>query len=56
MNVFIRAYGSYLMGMGHLYRVKKIVNKLKSIDKNITFSLFTRKYDEAIDIYNQIDV
>jgi spore coat polysaccharide biosynthesis predicted glycosyltransferase SpsG len=56
MNILVRAYGSHLMGMGHLYRVKKIVNGFKAMDNTITFTLLTRKYDEAIDVYTQIPV
>ena len=55
MNIFIRAYGSHLMGMGHLYRVNKIVNKLKKI-KQCNITLFTQKYSEAINIYKDINV
>ena len=55
MNIFIRAYGSHLMGMGHLYRVKKIVNRLKET-KNCSITLFTRNYSEAINIYKNIDL
>ncbi len=54
MNIFIRAYGSHLMGMGHLYRVKKLVNYLKKEDANYNITLLTRKYDEAVDIYKTI--
>jgi spore coat polysaccharide biosynthesis predicted glycosyltransferase SpsG len=55
MNILIRAYGSHLMGMGHLYRVKKLVNQLRKT-KECRITLFTRKYAEAVDIYNSIDV
>ncbi|MFK7780603.1 MAG: glycosyltransferase [Candidatus Gracilibacteria bacterium] len=55
MNIFIRAYGSHLMGMGHLYRVEKLVAKLKEQRKcNIT--LLTRDYTEAKNIYKNIKV
>lgn len=55
MTVFIRAYGSHLMGMGHLYRIEKLVKQLrKEINCNIT--LFTRKFDESVSIYEKIDV
>jgi spore coat polysaccharide biosynthesis predicted glycosyltransferase SpsG len=53
--MFIRAYGSHLMGMGHLYRVKKIVNRLKET-KNCNITLFTRNYSEAINIYKNINL
>jgi len=56
MNIFIRAYGSHLMGMGHLYRIKKFVNYLKKEDANITITLLTRKYDESVNIYKTIQV
>ena len=55
MNIFIRAYGSHLMGMGHLYRVKKIIAKLRTI-KSYNITLLTRKYDEAINIYSTLDI
>jgi spore coat polysaccharide biosynthesis predicted glycosyltransferase SpsG len=55
MNIFIRAYGSHLMGMGHLYRIKKIITKLRTI-KNDNIILLTRKYEEAINIYSTLDV
>lgn len=54
MKIFIRAYGSHLMGMGHLFRIKKIVNKLKE-QKNCTITLFTRKYEESLTIYRDIN-
>ncbi|MBT4121541.1 hypothetical protein HOE31_01145 [bacterium] len=55
MNILIRAYGSHLMGMGHLYRIKKLVTKLKE-KQNCTITLFTQKYDEAASIYKDIQV
>jgi spore coat polysaccharide biosynthesis predicted glycosyltransferase SpsG len=55
MKIFIRAYGSHLMGMGHLYRVKKIVNRLRD-KKKYTITLFTQRYSESINIYKDIDV
>ena len=55
MKIFIRAYGSHLMGMGHLYRIKKLVTKLKEQQK-CKITLFTKKYNEAINIYKSIDV
>lgn len=55
MKIFIRAYGSHLMGMGHLYRIKKIVNKLKE-HKSCNITLFTQKFDEAINIYKEINI
>lgn len=55
MTIFIRAYGSHLMGMGHLYRVEKLVRELKK-EQNCKITLFTRKYDEAVDIYEKIAV
>jgi len=55
MRIFIRAYGSHLMGMGHLYRIKKIVNRLKE-QKKCNITLFTQKYDEAIVIYEDINI
>ena len=55
MKIFIRAYGSHLMGMGHLYRIKKIVRKLKNKGScNIT--LFTQSHHEAKSIFKSIDV
>ena len=56
MNIFIRAYGSHLMGMGHLYRVKKLVNYLKKTEVSCNITLLTQKYDEAVDIYKTIQV
>lgn len=55
MNIFIRAYGSHLMGMGHLYRMKKLVKKLREY-KQYNITLFTRDHEEAKEIYNSIDV
>jgi spore coat polysaccharide biosynthesis predicted glycosyltransferase SpsG len=55
MNIFVRAYGSHLMGMGHLYRISKIVSKLKNMS-NVNITLFTRKYEEAINIYKNVSV
>ena len=55
MNIFIRAYGSHLMGMGHLYRVRKLVNQLR-INRECTITLFTREYKEATTIYKLIDI
>lgn len=55
MRIFVRAYGSHLMGMGHLFRVKKIIKALKNkIECEII--LFTKNYEEAQNIYNQINV
>ena len=54
MNILIRTYGSHLMGMGHLYRMIKLVQMLKNkIECNIT--LLTREYEESKLIYGQID-
>lgn len=55
MNIFIRAYGSHLMGMGHLYRIKKLVIKLKE-QQECKITLFTKKYNEAINIYKNINI
>ena len=55
MTIFIRAYGSHLMGMGHLYRIEKLVNELKK-EQKCKITLFTRKYDEAVSIYTKIDI
>ena len=55
MKLFIRAYGSHLMGMGHIYRVKKIIDRLRG-KREVEITLFTRKYSEAIDIYRDIAI
>lgn len=50
MNILIRTYGSHLMGMGHLYRTKKIVTFLKkSFNCNIT--IITKSPVEIKEIY-----
>jgi len=56
MNIFIRAYGSHLMGMGHLYRVEKLVKRLRERSDDLEITLFTQKYEEAIEIYKKIDI
>jgi spore coat polysaccharide biosynthesis predicted glycosyltransferase SpsG len=55
MKILIRAYGSHLMGMGHLYRMKNLVDKIRQSVK-CEMILITRVYDEAKNIYNQINV
>ena len=55
MKIFIRAYGSHLMGMGHLYRIKKLVDKIKLFDNKIEITLFTKKFNDAIPIYRDIN-
>jgi len=56
VKVFIRAYGSHLMGMGHLYRIKKIVNKLKERCPYCNITLWTRNFLESKNIYRDINV
>jgi spore coat polysaccharide biosynthesis predicted glycosyltransferase SpsG len=51
MKVLVRAFGSHLMGMGHLYRVNKIINALGGC--NVT--LLTRSYRESKSIYKDIE-
>ncbi len=55
MKIFIRAYGSHLMGMGHLYRIQKLVKKIRELKSNVNITLFTRKFSEAKSIYNKIE-
>ena len=55
MNIFIRAYGSHLMGMGHLFRITKIVRRLKKLrSSNVT--LLTREDEDAMGIYQKMGV
>jgi UDP-2,4-diacetamido-2,4,6-trideoxy-beta-L-altropyranose hydrolase len=54
VNIFVRAYGSHLMGMGHLYRMQKLINKIKSYNETIHITFFTRKFEESINIYKKI--
>jgi len=54
-TILIRAYGSHLMGMGHLYRIRKLVEFLsRVIDAEITF--LTQAFEESRDIYQCFDV
>ena len=52
MNVLLRSYGSHLLGMGHLYRMRKVACALRGYDTCLT--LCTRKFSEAQPIYQNI--
>lgn len=53
IKILVRAYGSHLMGMGHLYRCQKIIKYLDREKFSIT--LLTKDFDEAKKIYGLID-
>lgn len=49
-HILIRAYGSHLMGMGHLFRMRLVISELKK-DSDFKISLLTRNYSESVEIY-----
>jgi len=54
-TILVRAYGSHLMGMGHLYRIRNLVKIIStSIDVDIT--LLTQEFNESKDIYLSIGI
>lgn len=48
MKILLRAYGSHLMGMGHLFRIRKVFEALQeNIKTDITVSVLTKDYEES---------
>lgn len=54
-HILIRAYGSHLMGMGHLYRMRLIIDEFQK-DPQIEISLLTRAHEESIALYSSLNV
>jgi spore coat polysaccharide biosynthesis predicted glycosyltransferase SpsG len=54
-TILIRAYGSHLMGMGHLYRIRNLV-KVISTSIAVDITLLTQGFDESKNLYLSIGV
>lgn len=53
-HILIRAYGGHLMGMGHLYRMKLVIEQLKS-QQSVHVSLLTRTLPESVNLYRSLN-